>query len=140
LSKSNTQIIYWLKYLNESWTYGIWWKSPIIQMSKIPKTLLCICLIICSLLSINEKIWLSINDISSNINSVNNVYCFAKTSCFLSLSGLRSFIDLCNGINYLKCRIVLPILYAIFPMYAIFNFFVLMDQKPYFVWGKIEKE
>jgi hypothetical protein len=41
-----------------------------------------------------EKIWLPINDISSNINNFNCVYCFAKVSHLSPLNGFKSLIDL----------------------------------------------
>jgi len=67
----------------------------------------------------NENNWLLINDISSNTNNYNCIYCFAKTSCLSSLSDLKSLIDLFNGIDYLECNADPVILYATFLVYAI---------------------
>jgi hypothetical protein len=47
----------------------------------------------------NENIQLSINDISSNTKNFNCVYCFAKSSHLSIISGLKSLIDLFNGID-----------------------------------------
>jgi hypothetical protein len=59
--------------------------------------------ITCSLLSMNENIQLPINDISSNINYFNYVYFLIKTSHVSSPSGLKSLIDLFNGMVNPKC-------------------------------------
>jgi hypothetical protein len=56
------------------------------------KKLVCLCLIIRSLLSVNKNIWLVINDISFNTKNFNCVYHFAQASHLSSLSGLK-FID-----------------------------------------------
>jgi hypothetical protein len=95
-------------------------KSPIIKTSKFPKKLLCLCLIIFNLVSMNGNIRLPINDISSNINNFNCIYCFTKTLCLSSLSDIKSLIDLFNGIDYPKCSVDPLILSTIFLIYSIF--------------------
>jgi hypothetical protein len=71
----------------------------------------------------NENIQLLINDVSSNTKHFNCVYCFAKSSHLSSISGLKSLIDLFNGIDNPWCSVDPLILYATFHVYShFFNF------------------
>jgi hypothetical protein len=53
----------------------------------------------CNLLSLNENIRLPINDVSSNIDNFTCAYFFIKTSRLSLSSGLKSWIDLFNGMD-----------------------------------------
>ncbi len=60
------------------------------------------------------------------------VYCFAKSSHLSSINGLKSLIDLFNGIDNPECSVDPLILYATFHVYAIFLVLYFDGSKSFF--------
>ncbi len=122
---------------HESWIGGTWWKSLIIKTFKFQRKILCLCLIICTFLSMKEKIWLPINAISSNINNFNCVYWFAKVSHLSPLNGLRSLIDLLMELIIFSVVLIQQYYMQILLCKKFFKQFILMDLNLCFFWDLI---